>query len=326
MKKLFAAVLMSLVASVAFAMPAPSQIEAALAAHDYQAASSMTQEVLREKPNSAKAHLFNAYILLKQGNKVAANEELNNVRRLDTEPRDPGGVKGSALFGRTVAELEAATPAPAPRYQQPVANQQTVAKQPSYVDVQRQQEAAGDSHWILWLLLGGTCAGVIAYFLCQVPSAPATRVVEYQTREVVPVTDTVRHRRPSFEPPPSTVYIQPVQQVVQPTQSTGGAGLGMMGTVAGVAGGVVAGGLLMDAIHGNQHGRSSHSRREDEYQEPARSQPARYAEPTPQVNYETERSSFSSGGSDSWSGSSSSSSSGSDSWGGSDSSSSSSWD
>ena len=76
MKKLIATVALVFLSAVAWATPSPKQIEAALSAHDYRSARSMVDEVLRDKPQSARAHLLNSYILLKEGKIEAATNEL----------------------------------------------------------------------------------------------------------------------------------------------------------------------------------------------------------------------------------------------------------
>jgi hypothetical protein len=105
MKKFIALIIMSLHCVVAFALPRPSQIEDALAGQHYAEARSMVAEVLREKPDSARAHLLNAYLLVHADrNKAAANAELQTAIGLDKR----GDVKSSALFGRVVAEIDLA--------------------------------------------------------------------------------------------------------------------------------------------------------------------------------------------------------------------------
>jgi hypothetical protein len=53
MKKWLLGAALAVISAVAFALPSPHQIEDALASHDYDTAKSMTQEVLRERPDSA---------------------------------------------------------------------------------------------------------------------------------------------------------------------------------------------------------------------------------------------------------------------------------
>jgi hypothetical protein len=103
MKKFLFTAMLVLASVASWAMPNPKQIESALAAKDYVSARSMVDEVLRAQPNSARAHLINAYLLEHaERNPAAAASELKLARTLDTK----GDVKNSSLFGRTVAELD----------------------------------------------------------------------------------------------------------------------------------------------------------------------------------------------------------------------------
>ncbi len=306
MKKLFLILMMSV--SMAFAMPAPSQIESALAAHDYQSAKSMTQEVLREKPDSAKAHLFNAYVILKTtNNKLAANEELTTAARLDKN----GSVKNSALFGRTVAEIEAspvARMAPTTRqavqaYAYPAAVQQTAPEDPT-------------SHPFLYALVLCGFLGTIYYFYKRKPvvlqTIPYTRNSDsydsIPTRREVAISRSyenspqIRRQEDRSYPQPMYAAPQPVMQqpVVQQT------GMTAMGTFAATAGGVVAGNALSDMLHHSGSNRHHHASDVREYREAPTST---VREPEPTTNYESQRSSYSSGSDDSWSSSSSSGSS-----------------
>src|SRR6478672_5989220 len=105
MKKALLGIALMLVALVALALPSPQQIEDALANKHYAEAKSMVQEVLREKPESARAHMLNAYLLIHvDKNRVAANAELQTAAGLDKK----GDVKSSPLFGRIVTEIDMA--------------------------------------------------------------------------------------------------------------------------------------------------------------------------------------------------------------------------
>lgn len=103
MKKFLSFVFLVFALATAWAIPRPEQIEQALAAQDYVSARSMVNEVLRKKPTSARAHLLNAYVLLKEKQLDAAANEVKQAKLLDSK----GDVSGSALFGRTVAEIDA---------------------------------------------------------------------------------------------------------------------------------------------------------------------------------------------------------------------------
>lgn len=311
MKKTIVALLMSLATAAAFALPSPKAIEHALEAHDYASASSMTQEVLREKPNSAKAHLYNAYILLKQGQPAAANEELNNVNRLGDN-----AVKGSALYGRTVAELE--RPVAVQRQQRPVAAPIQVFE-PS-----PQPKVTGFNWWGL-LALTGILGGVAYLVLRKRPdpikvfetvNSPAYRTPFMTPRPPEPVAPV--RRATEYEPERRVVY-QSTMQAEQPG-SYGNTRMGMVGTAASVAGGVVAGNAISNMLTG---GHRSGFTSDDDYegrrrrqQEASQSSPV-YSDPSPSYSspsYESRESSYSAGSSDSYDSGSSSDSGGGGDW------------
>lgn len=309
MKKLIATIVLSLAAVAAMAMPRPSDIENALAAHDYQSAKSMTQEVLRERPDSAKAHLFNAYVLLKADNdRNGAAAELRTARMLDKNHN----VQDSALFGRTAAELERAAPVRA------------YAPQATYV------EPTGDSGLVKFFrfLLWGSVIGVLAYILYKLFWRPKTTCVgthiDYsmpgggspdvpaRTASQIGLTPSAAawpgHAAPVYSPTPVVV------------NNNGGSGSTVNGMMAGMMMGE-----MMHHHHSDGYGRDRIIERDTTYVDRS-SAPSTTSSSS---DYETSRSSYSSGRDDSWSSSSSSSSS-SDSWGSSSSSSSydsgSSWD
>lgn len=309
MKKLFAGIILSLAAVAAMAMPRPSEIENALAAHDYQSAKSMTQEVLRERPDSAKAHLFNAYILAKEGNTVAASEELKNVNRLDRS-NDPGrAVHNSALYGRTVAELERAPAqrvAPKPSYSAP-----TYVPSTTYVTTPVGESALWKViKWMFWL----TVIGAVLYWIYKAYERSNRPVVVTQSWASTPVQPLAvetyerpylnqgrRYDAPAHALPVQHVAAQPSTVVV----NNGGSN----------SGGIVEGMMLNEMLHSHHsHGHDGYGsprfvERETYVERPAPAYEAPRYEAPRSTDYETTRSSFSSGSDDDWRSSSSSSSS-----------------
>lgn len=171
MKKLLATAVLVFASAIAWAVPSPKQVESALAAHDYRAARSMVDEVLRAQPQSARAHLLNSYVLLKEGKVEVAANEVKTARQLDTK----GDVVGSALFGRTVAEIDMAkqkTVAAAPAYvppPQPV--QQAFVPPPVQAAPVQPDSGHGFFFWAFILaLLGGAGYGIYR-FLNKKPKA-----------------------------------------------------------------------------------------------------------------------------------------------------------
>ena len=83
MKRLAASLVFVLMSSLAFALPSPRDIETAVNAGQLTQAESMLNEVLREKPNSAKAHYELGEVLARQGRNADARRALLEAQRLD---------------------------------------------------------------------------------------------------------------------------------------------------------------------------------------------------------------------------------------------------
>jgi hypothetical protein len=311
MKKIFAGIILSLATVAALAMPQPRDIEDALAARDYQSAKSMTQEVLRERPDSAKAHLFNAYVLLKaDNNRDGAAAELKTARMLDKNHK----VQDSALFGRTVAELERAPNpvqrlAPSQRRYEPVPVTYTEVK-----------PAGGSGIMaVLKFLFWATILGLIIYFVYKLWQN--TRPV------VVPPTITYTNHGRTYDAPPHPVYTSapmesrydasPRPVVVQPSTVVVHSDNSAAAQMNGMVNGMMLNEMMHHSHHHDSYGRDRIIER-DTYVERdvVQAVPAPAYQPSYQsdtTDYETKRSSYSSGSDNSWF-DSPSSSSGSD-WG-----------
>lgn len=83
MKRLIAIAMLALMSSLALALPAPKDIEAAVNAGQLTRAEDMLKEVIREKPNSAKAHYELGQLLARAGRNFEAREALEKARNLD---------------------------------------------------------------------------------------------------------------------------------------------------------------------------------------------------------------------------------------------------
>jgi hypothetical protein len=302
-KKYLLGLVMMLITAIAFALPSPHQIEDALAAHDYDTAKSMTQEVLRERPDSARAHLLDAFILEHvDGNISAANVELQSASNLDKN----GDVKNSSLFGRTVAEIDAKSQV-VRQAQQSSQVQQQQFQSPVAAAYVPPEKHSGHGFLIFLLVLV-----VVVAFLAWLFIRGATRkdiVIEKHVYH----TDSSGNRLGSGD----RAYISsPVAQPAivhqtygQPAVSSGpviinnsggyGRGYGSDGFVEGM--------LVEEMIEDN---RSERRRRDnDSWSNPAPAAQSNYERspspspsPTPSpVSYDNERASFSSGRDDSWS-------------------------
>ncbi|OZI34353.1 hypothetical protein CAL29_12565 [Bordetella genomosp. 10] len=99
--------------SVLAAEATPDQVYQAAQAGNYRQAQEMMDQILRDHPNSAKAHFVEAELLGKQGKLQQAQAELNTALRLDPDQRfaRPGSVdelrtliaSGSAAHARGAA-------------------------------------------------------------------------------------------------------------------------------------------------------------------------------------------------------------------------------
>lgn len=83
MKKLLVMIAFSLFSAAAFAAPSPQDVVTQMEAGNVNAAEVMTKEILKENPNSAKAHYYMGQILSREGKYQEAYDELNKAASLD---------------------------------------------------------------------------------------------------------------------------------------------------------------------------------------------------------------------------------------------------
>lgn len=83
MKRAMATFVLVLLSSAALALPAPKDIEAAVKSGQLAQAETMLHEVIKEKPNSAKAHYELGQVLAREGRNHEARHELLEAQRLD---------------------------------------------------------------------------------------------------------------------------------------------------------------------------------------------------------------------------------------------------
>ena len=347
MKKIITAFILMMVTAIAFALPSPKMIEDSLMYGDFTRARGMVQEVLREKPESARAHLLNAYILAKADkNAVAAANELDMAIRLDKK----GDVKNSPLVGKVSSEIQNIKPV-IPRPQQRVVVQQPqqhyhaeVARpapvvtysdaQPAYVApvVVQKTGMSGFTKFMIFLAIAIVLILVLMYLNGN-----------FDRRE-----ERVVYRSSGYSGSPRLSNVGDTTHVVHSTPVVSGSGgFGNSGTGTTIinngggsnGNGFLTGMLVSDMMHHSHHnhggydgyGRTSVLEEQNRMlsQQVIEQQAATSSVSSPVLGYEAQRQSFSSGSDeDSWTSSPSSSSSYSssrdDDWGSSSSSSSSS--
>jgi hypothetical protein len=311
-KKWILGVLLSLVTVMAFALPSPRQIEDALANGRFTEAQSMVSQVLSERPDSARAHLLNAYLLVHvQHDKTAANAELNTAVGLDQK----GDVKNSPLMGRVVGEIDAQPAAAPPARHQTVQSTPVVQQAAVSPVVQYQPEQkSGHGFAIFSVVLFFGAVGVLAYLLIRGANRregerldrtaynPYSSPRRIQSAPSASLPYNSGPQPSPFDPwlttPPQVIHqAQPVIVQQAPQQSFGS-------QVAATATGVVAGELIHDAIVGSHRRSQTWEEPVRSYREPVRETayrdtPAPVREESP-VTYQNERRSFSSGDDDSW--------------------------
>ena len=83
MKRIAATLVLVVASSMAFALPSPKDIETAVNAGQLSRAETMLNEVVREKPNSARAHYELGEVLARLGRNPEARQALLEAQRLD---------------------------------------------------------------------------------------------------------------------------------------------------------------------------------------------------------------------------------------------------
>lgn len=214
---LAAALCLGLAGPAAFAAdPSLHQVYQAAEAGNYRAAQAMMDQVLKDHPNSAKAHFVEAELLAKEGQLQSARVEFNTAQNLDPALgfAKPGAVAElkSRLAGGSatgVAQPAAAAAAPAPSFP-----------------------------WG-WLLLGGALLAAIVFFIARLRNPPVT---------VLPAGAGAGG---GWNAGPGWGSAPPAPQPYGPAPTGGGLGSGILGglaTGAAVGAGMVAGEALMHRV------------------------------------------------------------------------------
>jgi tetratricopeptide (TPR) repeat protein len=253
LKRLFQALFvgtLALLTSMAFALPAPKDIEQAVQAGNYQQAETLVREVLREKPESAKAHYELGQILARQSRMPEAHKALIRAQELDpalkftNQPekfRDLFARTGAPAPGATVSSGLQSTPVVTPSAGQSSNNAQ---QRPAAA------EGIGSSIPMSYVWIGLIGVGILAFLL-------------------------VRNARNSSQPQPTAAYGNALATAGGPQRGFGGqpGGFGgqpgyggygpgaapnsgpgaMTGAVVGGLAGVAAGYALSKALEGNHH-------------------------------------------------------------------------
>ena len=132
MKRILAGIALVLAATAALALPTPKDISDAVNSGHLAQAEAMLQEVIKEKPGSAKAHYELGQVLAREGRTIEAKQELLEAQRLapslkfTSDPQHfkdllgkvsaaPAAPLAKAAAGTLLPAVNAA-PAPAPAF------------------------------------------------------------------------------------------------------------------------------------------------------------------------------------------------------------------
>ena len=217
--------------ALAFALPSPKDIEAAVSQGQLPQAESMLREVIQAKPQSAKAHYELGQVLLREHRAKEAHAELLAAKAMDpslkfaTSPQQFETIlaQASALPAHTSTASQAITSA-SPR-----------------------TGSSSDSGFSLtYVWMGIAALGVIALFIRSrkpaLASAPATYGAQTTAMNAGP--GTAFGRNPAYAPS------YPAAGYPQAAPSSGSA---MTGAVVGGLAGVAAGYALSKALEGDHH-------------------------------------------------------------------------
>ena len=220
--------------SLSWALPSPKDIEAALNAGQTAQAESMLREVLKEKPQSAKAHYELGQVLAREGRYEQALSELRLAQSIDSSLKF---AHSPEQFERIVSEVKAldakrtavspspavsSAAAPAPAHAEPALQMSTV-------------------WWGIGLLF--VVGGVFLMMRTRNP-APSTPYAP------TPAPDAPRGFGANYTPAPPAGY----PPAGYPPAAGGS---GVAGAVVGGLAGVAAGYALAKAMEGSDHGGSS---------------------------------------------------------------------
>lgn len=305
MKKIFLSLALLAASATAFAIPNPVQIEKALERGNCAQARNLVNEVLAAKPDSARAHLLNsATIMCLEKDPALAKRELDAARELDRK----GDVTSSNLFAKMENDIAAAqrpvyTP-PVQTYVPPVVAQPApVVAQPAVV----KEESSGFGKFLVFLLLVGIGGGIFWFIRRSkqqddlVSNLPATGgVVGPDITPASPVTESTSRSWSAPTPAPAPVYRAPrrtysapapapVYRAPAPAPVVVNNGPSALETGVAVAGGVVAGNMISEALKPKREeyssrrsetsdGYSTYSSSNPTYSAPA---PAPYVAPAP---------------------------------------------
>ncbi len=233
-----AAILISL-SMLAHALPSPQDIDAAVSAGKLEQAESMLREVIRKKPQSAKAQYELGQVLARQARNSEAQIALNKAKEIDPSLKFTNSPqKFNETLDTVIRKVNESKRSPQ------LSNSDSVAHSSSNSAA---AASGSDTHFPLsyiWLGIGGLV--ILALFLRRKAAAPSVSPAAQGTANYATAN------APAGNP---QNYPQPGYAPQQPMGSGIGSGIG--GAVVGGLAGVAAGYALSKALEGDHHSNNS---------------------------------------------------------------------
>ena len=230
--RLSAVLLTTLWASVCLALPAPHDIEQAVANGQLPQAERMLREVIAEKPGSARARYELAQVLAREGQYSEALQAIRSARELDPSLKFAQSADKFNAVAQAIEQHAAAKAAPAVTTTLPVTA-------PSAASTPAQQA------WLWPALLTGGFALLALWLWRRVQSSPALQPAGMGSSG----PEAPRGFGAQYDPRGASAgYGTPY-----PTPATTPSGSGVAGAVVGGLAGVAAGYALSKALEGHAH-------------------------------------------------------------------------
>ena len=262
--KLFKVLLLSLMlglSTLVLALPSPKDIEASVQAGQFDRAETQLREVLKARPDSAKAHYELGQVLARQGRFIEAEQALTEARKLEPSLKFASSAQ---QFNELLAKVTTKTAAPAT-----AAPAQVRTSPPPAAVVPAPARPESKTPWGL-ILLGVAGVALVVAWVRRSAAAKSAPMAAY------PAAPAAEPRGFGQAYSPNAAY-PPANAPGYPAAPMGGAGTGstVRGAVVGGLAGLAAGYALSKAMDGTQqHGASGASGLQNEGYRPLDNAPA----------------------------------------------------
>jgi hypothetical protein len=246
--KLLLACSLALSSALAFALPSPKDIDAAVNAGRLSQAESMLREVIQEKPQSAKAHYELGQVLARQEHYADAQIALKKAKELDPALKFAASTE---KFNETFDKVSRLA-------QGPSATSVASGLSPAVKSAAATPSPSEPAFPLSYILLGVAGLVILALVLRRSKANAAPEATEFSAAPGVAMqggtTTAPRGFGAQFTP---NAPMNGQGYAPGPQQMGGGMGSGIGGAVIGGLAGVAAGYALSKALEGDHHSNNS---------------------------------------------------------------------